>query len=215
MKGLFLILGQFDLKDLALFSFILVLVLFGLLFYFFIMFWKTAVRKDVSPYVGTPLRHANEIPYNTKDKVLKFLKDFNNFENRPFDFDRAALCRDTGRVFSSVVTFTGAIKIDWSFIAKRYPGNYVSWGSLSKELQEDIRKSHETLQGFQTDFSSKNPSPRLVDESFAYAKPGPLYVDPVTKVLIGWMEVPDTSLEVLIVQKPIQVKFISFNQEKK
>ena len=33
-------------------------------------------------------------------------------------------------------------------------------------------------------------------------RPGPLYVDIETKVLLGWKVVPGTDLEVLIVQKP-------------
>ncbi|HEV8052714.1 MAG TPA: hypothetical protein VGP47_09475, partial [Parachlamydiaceae bacterium] len=79
---------------------------------------------------------------------------------------------------------------------------YVSWGSLTAEQQGIIRNGHDSLEGFQTDFSSPNPLPRAVEAKYALSKPGPLYVDINTKVLLGWKCVPDTDLEVLIVQKP-------------
>ena len=83
-------------------------------------------------------------------------------------------------------------------------GNYVSWGSLTKESQDAIRDAHASLDGFQTSESSPTPSPRAIEPEYVYTKPGPLYVDLETKVLLGWKVVPGTELEVLIVQKPIK-----------
>ncbi len=89
----------------------------------------------------------------------------------------------------------------------------MSWGSFSNDQQRAIRDVHESLEGFQTDESSANPVPRLVERRYAYTIPGPLYVDLETKVLLGWKCVPETELEVLIVQKPIQIHIVSVPQD--
>ncbi len=102
------------------------------------------------------------------------------------------------------MTWFGAIKVEWDFLQKKYPGKFVSWGSLIEEQKEIIRGRHKSLDGFQTDFSSPVPSPRKIDPEYAYTKPGPLYVDIDTNVLLGWKVVPGTELEVLIVQKPVE-----------
>lgn len=195
--------------DLALFGLTLFLVLAGLTFYFFNSFWKADLKRGVSPYTGLPLRPAQELTYLAKDKVTAYLRSLAEFENRPFEFDQAALCRETGRLFPNCATWTGKFDLDWSFIRKRYKGNFVSWGSLSAEKKAEIRKRHDPLTGFQTEFSSKNPSPRYVEDEYALERPGPLYVDPDTGVLLGWKVVPDTELEVLIVQKPKQIHLVS------
>lgn len=127
------------------------------------------------------------------------------YDNRIFDVKKAAICRETGRIFPECITWYDTIKVDWTFIQKRYPGTYVSWGCLTEAQQEAIRDVHETLDGFQTRFSSQTPSPRLVEAKYAFEKPGPLYVDVTTGVLVGWQCVPDTELEVLIVQKPTHI----------
>ena len=122
-----------------------------------------------------------------------------------FDVTQAALCRDTGRLFPNALTWYGTLKVDWKFLRKRYPGNFVSWGSLSEFQQLKIRDKHGSLEGFQTEFSSPTPSPRAIEPEYAYKKPGPLYVDIDTSVLLGWKEVPETDLEVLIVQRPREI----------
>lgn len=209
------LLGQATDTDVVLFSFSLLLVLAVLTAYFFISFFRVKRKVDVSPYTGMPLRFASEIPYASREKITNFLKIIIDYNNQLIDFERASFCRDTGRIFPNTVTWTGAIKLDWTFIIKRYRGNYVSWGSLSPHLQKEIRSAHSSLDGFQTHISSKNPSPRSIEEDYAMTRPGPLYVDPETKVLIGWVIVPGTAFEILVVQKPLKVSFISFEQKKK
>ncbi len=161
-------------------------------------------QLPVSPYTGKPLRPAMEIYWEAKEKVLKYLFQRQDFANRIIAFNRAALCRDTGRIFPNCVTWYGQYNVDWSFIRKHFPGHYVSWGSLSKDQQNEIREKHGSLEGYQTQFSSQNPSPRQVEEEYAYMKPGPLYIDTETGILIGWKCVPDTELEVLVVQRPLE-----------
>lgn len=126
------------------------------------------------------------------------------YDNGLFDLSRAAICRTTGRIFPDSVTWHGSIRVDWNFLQKRYPGEYVSWGSLTQEQKTIIKEKHLSLEGFQTEFSSPKSSPRLIEPQYAYASPGPLYVDIRTGILLGWKCVPDTELEVLIVQKPFE-----------
>jgi hypothetical protein len=158
----------------------------------------------ISPYTGIPLRRATDLTYFAAERVLRFLYEFQQYDNRIFKLSRAAYCRETGRIFTNCVTWLDTVKVDWTFLQKRYPGSYVSWGSLNKDQQQAVRDAHESLEGFQTEISSPTPSPRGIEPEYAYTKPGPLYVDIETKVLLGWMVVPSTDLEVLIVQKPVR-----------
>lgn len=190
------------------------LLSFGILFTFFLLVaafwlggWITKRSQGLSPYTGLPLRPASELSYYYAEKVVSYLYDIYQYDNRPFKIYKAAFCRETGRIFPNSVTWFDTIQVDWNFLYKRYPGNYVSWGSLNREQQKAIRDAHDTLEGFQTEFSSPNPSPRAIEPEYIYTKPGPLYVDIETKVLLGWKEVPETNLEVLVVQKPVKPIF--------
>lgn len=172
-------------------------------------FWwglKSSQRsKSLSPYTGLPLRKASELPYYSAERAIRFMSGIRQYDNPVFSLKQAGFCRETGRLFPNCLTIWGSIDIDWNFLQKRYPGVYVSWGSLNKEQREELRYAHEyQLEGFQTAFSSPTPSPRAIEPEYAYSKPGPLYVDLETKVLLGWKQIPETFLEVLIVQKPIR-----------
>ena len=183
----------------------LVLLSFTFLCLLFWIGWRLTQRVEaVCPYTGIPLRRMTEISYYSAEKVLLYLYELRQYDNRIFKLKKAAFCRETGRVFQDCVTIFDTIKIDWTFLRKRYPGNWVSWGSLSKELQDEIREVHGSMDRFQTMESSPTPSPRGVEPQYVYTKPGPLYVDVETKVLLGWQVVPQTEFELLIVQKPIK-----------
>jgi hypothetical protein len=180
-------------------------VIFLLLVVYFVISWnQNKTEVTLSPYSDKPLRQASDIHWEAKEKVLRFLYERNDFANRIFDFNRSALCRDTGRIFPNCMNWWGAINIDWTFLKKQFPGDYVSWGSLSEDQQEFIRLKHPSLEGYQTHYSSQNPSPKRVEKEYALMKPGPLYVDLETGILMGWKSVPDTDLEVLIVQRPVE-----------
>ena len=190
--GLFVVLFS----ALILFSF----AFFALLFWYG---WRISRRSEaLSPYTGIPLRRASEISYFSAERILIFLYDKHSYDNRIFKIRRAAFCRETGRIFQECISLFDTIKIDWTFLNKRYPGNWISWGSLNKEQQDAIRDVHASLDKFQIFESSSNPSPRAIDSHYVYTKPGPLYVDLETKILLGWQIVPGTEFEVLIVQKP-------------
>lgn len=183
-------------------------IVFAFMFLFIgIGWWWTRKKKStiiLSPYTQLPVCLASALSYDYKKRVGQFLKDLGDYDNRIFLFSRAVFCRDTGRIFQDCITWYGKIHLDWSFLSRRYPGNYVSWGSLSNETKQEIREAHTSLEGFQTDFSCPNPSPKEVELQYAYTKPGPLYVDLNTFILLGWKIIPDTELEILIVQKPFK-----------
>jgi hypothetical protein len=179
-----------------LFTFVLLMTIF------FIGTWVTRNQTVLSPYSKKPLRLGSNIPYQTAEKVLRYLFFMQQYDNRMFDVRKAAFCRETGRLFPNAVSYFDTIHVNWTFLEKRYPGSYVSWGSLSETQQELIRRSHHQIDGYQTEFSSQKSAPSQVEPEFAFKIPGPLYVDLDTKVLLGWKMVPDTDLEVLIVQKP-------------
>lgn len=169
---------------------------------FFFVAWTKRHERGISPYSGMPLRKAEDLPYESKKKILKYLYDLSEYDNRLFELKKAVVCRETGRVFQDAVTWYGTVPLDWTFIQKRFPGNYVSWGSLNDTQQGIIRSAHYTLDRFQTEHSSTEPAPRSIEKEYIYVKPGPLYVDLQTKVLVGWQRVPGTEFELLIVQRP-------------
>jgi hypothetical protein len=190
-----------------LFAFTILLTFFLLILSYWYAFWYTDRSHAISPYTGLPLRRASEISYYSAEKVWRYLKESHQYDNQPINLKRAALCRETGRIFPNSVTLLDTIKVDWTFLQKRYPGNYVSWGSLNRDQQEAIRKVHDSLEGFQIEMSCPEPAPRAIDPQYVYIKPGPLYVDLESQVLLGWKEIPGTGLEVLIVQKPSKQEF--------
>ena len=186
-----------------------ILATFALLFLVFWLTWLSSRRENaLSPYTGLPLRRATDLSYHTCEKVLGYLYDLKQYDNRIFRLSKAAYCRETGRLFPNCIDFLDHIYLDWSFLNRRYPGVYVSWGSLTLQQQKAIRDIHGSLEGFQTEESSPTPSPRLIEPEYCFTKPGPLYVNFTTKELLGWKIATDTDIEVLIVLKPIKpVKF--------
>lgn len=184
------------------------ILIFGAFILLFALFWWgwwiSQRSQGICPYTGIPLRRASELSYYSTMQIARFLESFHQYDNRMFNLGRATFCRETGRLFQNSITWFDSIHIDWSFLQKRYSGQYVSWGSLTKDQQEDIRSVHESLASFQTEHSSPTPTPRAIEPEYIYTKPGPLYVDFEKKILLGWQVVPGTQLEVLIVQKPIK-----------
>lgn len=199
MESLIAAIGQIDV---VFYGVLILLAFFLLVAVFFFSSWIVRHERALSPYTGMPLRIGSELPYDSKRRILQFLYEKHEYDNRIFELSRSAVCRDTGRVFPNCITWLGTMKVNWTFLQKRFPGQYVSWGSLNDTQQGAIREAHGSLEGFQTEASSKNPAPSEIEPEFAFAKPGPLYVDINTKIVLGWQCVPDTMFEVLIVQKP-------------
>ena len=183
-------------------SFAILIVFVLLLVGFFVNNWLRKHGASPSPYSGLPLRRGEDLAYDSKLAVLKYLYNYHQYDNRIFEVRKAAYCRETGRIFPDAITFFDTISVDWTFLIKRFPGNWVSWGSLSSLQQEAVISAHHTIEGYEIDNSCPNVSPRTITKDYCYTKPGPLYVDLETKILLGWKQVPNTLLEVLIVQKP-------------
>jgi hypothetical protein len=183
------------------FSFFFMIVLFSFLLW--IGWWVSTKRGSPCPYTRKPMKLGVDVAASVLLFVEEFLRSHPQPENAPFDFRFAAISPETGRIFPDCVKKMEIVRLDWSFIQKRYPGKYVSWGSLSEMEQGHVRLCHESLAGFQTEKSCPNPVPQDITSEFALLRPGPLYVDRATKVLLGWKEVHGTDFEVLIVQKPI------------
>lgn len=195
--------------DLIVFGSVFLGTLLFLLGSLYFKWWLFGRPPSLSPYSKQPLRPAADLSYQAKVNTLRYLFKLNEYYNPLFEFKRAAVCRETGRLFPEAVTWYGVIRVDWSFLNKRHPGKYVSWGSLTRDQQEAVRASHDSLEGFQTEFSSPEVLPRSIEAKFAFAKPGPLYVDIDTNTLLGWKAIPETQLEYLVVQKPVKYITIS------
>ncbi len=182
-------------------SFILVIGVMGAMLWF--GWWVSKKKGSFSPYSKMPMLLGLDVAPSMQRHVNDFLLSHPQPENSPIDFETASFCSETGRIFPGTVFRGMFVKLDWNFLQKRFPGNYVSWGSLSELEQGTIRLLHDSLSGYQTESSSPNSRPQEIDTHLAHMKPGPLYVDRISKVLLGWKEVPGTEFEVLIVQRPI------------
>ncbi len=190
-------------ENVLLFSFLILGVFFSLFLIALFTYRLQNQKRSVSPYSGRPMRRGEEVPLSSVEMIMKFLYyEIHSYENRVFPMKRAMVCRETGRIFPNSISWWGFHHIDWTFLKKRYPGVYVSWGSLTKEQQQDVKLFHESLEDFQTEESCSETLPQNVTRKYSFLKPGPLYVDLNSYVLIGWKCVPDTMFEVLVVQKP-------------
>ncbi len=182
---------------------LVLLVVFGLMGALAWWNWQYSVEIDaISLYAKSPLRRVQDLSYGAIGKVYLYLTSYHQYDNRMFNIQRITYCRETGRIFPDSIDIFGRVHLNWTFLNKRHRGTWVSWGSLTQAQQESIRRAHTSLEDYQTQFSSPQPSPRAIEPQYAMSKPGPLYVDIETKTLLGWKVVPGTDLEVLIVQKP-------------
>ena len=188
--------------DVFLYAFLILAVFLGFFGALFVLARFKRKKVSLSPYSKQPLRYAEDLSYYNMEKVLRYLYSIQDYYNQMITFRQAAFCRQTGRIFPKCVDWLGNINVDWTFLQKRYPGVLVSWGSLTLSQQAAIRDLHASLEGFQTIESSARPLPKDVEAYYAFLKPGPLYVDINTYVLLGWKVVPGTDLEVLVVQRP-------------
>src|SRR4051812_25718489 len=75
-----------------------------LVFVFWFGWWMSNRALGVSPYTGVPLRRATDLTYFAAERVLRFLFEHQEYDNRIFKLGRAAYCRETGRIFTNCVT---------------------------------------------------------------------------------------------------------------
>jgi len=165
---------------------------------------KGGITAGGSPYSPEKLIYGIDIAQSLVQLIDDFMSYQPQPENAPFDMSNAAICRTTGRIFPDCVEKGEIIRLDWTFLQNRFPGNYVSWGALPEDEQARIRLLHGGfIEGYQTDDSSKHLLPQDAEEYYKLLAPGPLYVDRMKGTLIGWKSVPGTNFEVLVVQKSL------------
>lgn len=174
----------------------------GLATLYYMGWWLTNRPGSYSPYSKRPMVLGNQLSFEAVEKVHNFLLSQPDGENLVFDLTRAAVCRETGRIFPDAVNSFDVIKLKKNFVSGVYPGKFVLWGTLSFEFQESLREKHHSLEGFQTQGFDRESDFTKEDRVRGFVKPGPLYVDVETGVVIGWKRVLGTELEVFIVQKP-------------
>jgi hypothetical protein len=165
-------------------------------------YWLSNKSTQSSPYGQGSLRRADELSFSASMHLQNFLNGLEDDCEALIDVSRSAICARTGRIFPDVINRWGELSLDWRFLRRCYDKPLVSWGSLSSDAQQHLRARHRSLEGFQTELSSQRARPQDVEYELAVLKPGPLYVDPKTAVVVGWKMVPCTDLEVLVRQKP-------------
>jgi len=185
-----------------LFFFGLFLIVVLMAFLLWVGWWVTRQRGSLSPYSRQPMMYGVDLSQSIAAHIEEYMKSLCQRDNPPFDMSRAAICRETGRIFTDCVGKSGIIRLRWDFLEKRYPGRWVSWGAIPEVQRATIKLCHRSVEGFQTECSSPKPKPNEAGDYYALAKPGPLYADMSTRILLGWKHVPGTTFEVLIVQKP-------------
>lgn len=165
---------------------------------YYIGWWITNRPGSSSPYTGKSMVPGEALHYEDVEAINQFLTTLPQPGNPFFDLEKSAICRVTGRIFPHSLNGFGIVKVSWNFLQKHHRGEYVVWGSLPLEKQEQLKALHGSLENFQTEHSSTNPDPKEAKVEFVLTKPGPLYVDLKTNNLLGWQVVPGTDLEVLV-----------------
>ena len=202
--------NQTNLQDLEsfnstiIFTFFLGFVLFlaAIFFVLWLGWWLTNRKGSKSPYSQNQLRYGEDLSYFALQRIQEFIITLQQPENSIKHLKNSAICQDTGRVFFNVLDFFGVVRLKKDFLSTRYPGNYVSWGSLTEDEKKYIASCHTSMKGFQVESSSTHYDPLQIDSYHATLKPGPLYVDKAARILLGWQSVPGTALEILVIQFP-------------
>ena len=153
--------------------------------------WRMTQRShSVSPYTGIPLRRTTEISYYSAERILKYLYDLHQYDNRIFKSNRLLFAGKRGGFFK--IASPGMMSSASIGISCRngIPAT-MSPGEAYQETQDAIREAHASIW---MDFRQRNPPPLLSAHDrtgICLYKTGPLYVDPETKVLLGWKKSPE------------------------
>ena len=179
--------------------FCVLLAMGGLLFF---GWWVTQKRGSLSPFSKRPMMLGIDLPFSIRRQIEEYIKSLPQPENQPIDISKAAICRETSRIIKDAVFRGEIIRLGPRFMNDRYPGNWVSWGSLSQQQQGIVKLHHREVSGYQMEHSSRNRRPQEAEQYYAVMKPGPLYVDVSTNTFLGWQAVPGTYFEVMVIKKP-------------
>lgn len=199
MNGSIEELGQSAVWVLLLAFFFVLIFMAGVLFF---GWWVAKKRGTVSPFSKKPMMLGVDMPFSIAKQIEEFVKSLPQPENPPFEMSKAAVCRETGRIIPNAVMRGEIVRLTPRYINERYPGNWVSWGSLTEEQKGIVKLHHREIPAYQMEHSSRNRFPQSAEQYYAVMKPGPLYVDMTTKTFLGWLVAPGTYFEVLVVKKP-------------
>jgi hypothetical protein len=152
--------------------------------------WLVNRSGSRSPYTGSVIGKGTDILFPAVRRIHDFLEKKNSVDNLPFSLEKAAVCRQTGRIFPDSINTFGVVRIGRKYVSGYRSGDYRRWADLTAGEREHFLRAHGQLEGYQT----------VADDPIA--RPGPLYIDIKCGTAVGWQCVPGTDLEVLIVQKP-------------
>ncbi len=155
----------------------------GLLLAVFGLGWYVTNRQGArSPFSGKPMIRGHDLTFEAVARLRTHLGKAPQPENPDFQWTHSVVCRETGRVFTDVVNRWGVARVSSNYLKRRYPGTYTPWTALQPSERQAVLARHPQGIG-------------------AYELDG-LYVDLTTKTLLGWQRVPETGLQILIVNKP-------------
>ena len=151
------------------------------------LYWRTHLKGRKSPFSGKILARGEEIFYASAEKIHLFSSELSQPENAPIDLTKAVFCRETNRIFSSSINAFGEIDLTRNYLKKYYSSKLVSWFRLRESEKLKLASMHTSLEGFQ------------VGKGLF---PGPLFVDKKRSILVGWKRIPETEMEIIVIQKP-------------
>ncbi len=148
-------------------------------------YWWIYQRKARSPFTGKKLLPATCILYPAAEKIALFMQAEKQV---PIDWEQATFCPDTRRIFPKSLNQLGAVALPSPYWRGVYDKpSLTAWLFLTDEQKDEMFQLHGAIKGFQLGHQKR---------------PGPLFVDLKSKTLVGWKQVPDTDIEVLIVHYP-------------
>ena len=95
--------------------------------------WVTNRQGSSCPYTNSLMRRGEDLAFSAATRVQHFLNSTDDPDNPAFVLRYAAISQQTHRIFPDCVNIFRVIKVDWSFLKRRHPGKWVSWGSLTPE----------------------------------------------------------------------------------
>ncbi len=150
------------------------------------LYWRTHLKGRKSPFSGQNLARGKGILYPSAEKIHLFSSQLSVPENEEIDLSKAAFCRQTNRIFPNAITVFDEINVRRDYLSKYYSSKLTPWFLLSDAFRKEIENAHSSLDGFQIGKS---------------LKPGPLFVDKKNRTLVGWKQIPETEMEILVIQK--------------
>ncbi len=150
----------------------------GIGLFFWSGWWVTNREGSRSPITRGQLAPGDLITYDTVQKIQRFMLSQPQPENAPFEVAQAAICRDSGKIFTEARNAFDVLRVGNDFPRRRWPGHWVQWKHLHSNEQRRLASLHECVRDLKRD---------------------DLYGDPIKGSIMSWQRVPETEVEVLVV----------------